>query len=346
MQEIQQEFECAARSDATVLITGESGVGKEVLARLVHQQSRRQGAPFIVVNCAGVPDSVLESELFGHVSVGGTSAHRESRGCLEQAHGGTVFLDDIGDMSLPMQSALLRFLEHGEVQGAGGVRSTDVRIIAATSRNLHAELSDEQFREDLYYRLNVIHIVIPPLRERKEDLSLLLTEFMRAASEAHRLEVPTLLAETRDALLSYSWPGNVRELKNVADRIVIAARSGVVRPSHLPSEIGGTSSRANRIFQRMTIERESFWSVAYKPFMARELTRRDLRLVIMRGLQETRGNYKSLVQLFNVDAADGRQFLSFLRKHECLTRFRKFRSGAASVKSVNGHARRSLTKAS
>jgi DNA-binding NtrC family response regulator len=210
MQEIQQELECAARSDAKVLITGESGVGKEVVARLIHQQGRRRDAPFIVMNCAGVPDGVVESELFGHTC------------------GGTVFLDEIGEMSVRMQASLLRFLENGDV---------DVRIIAATKRNLHEELSDQQFREDLYYRLNVIHIVIPPLRERKEDLLLLLTEFMRTSSEAHGFEVPTLLTETHDALLAYSWPGNVRELRNFADRMVIGARSGVVRPSDLPSEM-------------------------------------------------------------------------------------------------------------
>src|SRR5688572_16987078 len=151
MQEIQQEVECAARSDAKVLISGEAGVGKEVVARLIHQQSRRRQGPFITVDCANVPDSVRESELFGHN--------------LEQAHAGTVFLDEIGEMSLPMQAALLRFLETGEVQRAGGngVNSpVDVRIIAVTNKKLHAELSDKHFREDLYYRLNVIHIVMPP----------------------------------------------------------------------------------------------------------------------------------------------------------------------------------------
>jgi len=331
MQEIQHELECAARSDAKVLITGESGVGKEVVARLIHQQGRRRDAPFIALNCAGVSESALS-------------------GCLEQAHGGTVFLDEVGELSLPMQVTLLRFLEHG-----------DVRIIASTKRNLHAELSDEQFREDLYYRLNVIHIVIPPLRDRKEDLSLLVTEFIRTSSQAHGFEVPTLLTDTRDALLAYSWPGNVRELKHVADRMVIGARSGVVRLADLPSEIiniamqPGPSSSAqpvrapsttDRIFERMTIDRESFWAVVYEPFMARTLTRRDLRRLIVRGLQQTRGNYRLLVQLFNVDAADCKRFLSFLHKHECHRPLQKFRSVPVSAQRVNRRARRSLTKAS
>jgi DNA-binding NtrC family response regulator len=340
MQEIHQELECAARSDAKVLISGETGVGKEVVARLIHEQSRRREAPFIIVNCADVPDRVLESELFGHN--------------LEQADGGTVFLDEIGEMSLPMQSALLRFLENGEIQraGANGVCPVDVRIIAATKRNLHAELSDQQFREDLYYRLNIIHIVIPPLRERKEDLSFLLTEFMRMSSEAHGFALPTLLTETRGALLAYSWPGNVRELRNVADRMVTGAQSGIVRPADLPSEIinsgtpAATPSTADRIFERMTIGRESFWTVVYEPFMARELRRQDLRMLIIRGLQESRGNYKSLVQLFNVDPADCKRFLSFLRKHDCHMPFQKFRAVPASTESAGVRVRRSLTKAS
>jgi DNA-binding NtrC family response regulator len=342
MQEIQQEVECAARSDAKVLISGEAGVGKEVVARLIHQQSRRRQGPFITVDCANVPDSVRESELFGHN--------------LEQAHAGTVFLDEIGEMSLPMQAALLRFLETGEVQRAGGngVNSpVDVRIIAVTNRKLHAELSDKHFREDLYYRLNVIHIVMPPLRERKEDLPFLLTEFMRTSSEAHGLKLPTLLTETLDALLAYSWPGNVRELRNVADSMVTRAQSGIVRPADLPSGIIntgrqplGTPSTADRIFERMTIDRESFWTVVYEPFMRRELRRHDLRMLIIRSLQETRGNYKSLVQLFNVDEADCKRFLSFLRKHDCHMPSQKFRSVPASAESVSGRARRSLTKAS
>jgi DNA-binding NtrC family response regulator len=361
MQEIQQELECAARSDATVLITGEPGVGKEVVARLIHQQGRRRDKPFVAINCAGVPDTLLETELFGNVRDSSDNAHHVG-GLFERAHGGTVYLDEIGEMSVRLQAALLRFLENGDVQrvGGDGVYSTvDVRILASTSRNLHVELFDEQFRADLYYRLNVIHIVIPPLRERKGDLSLLLSEFMRQSSEAHRLEVPTLLTETRHALLAYSWPGNLRELKSVADRMVIGVRSGVVRPSDLPSEIinngrqpgppssaqqVGISSTADRIYERMTVDRESFWSVAYEPFMARTLSRRDLRILLMRGLQQTRGNYKSLAQLFNVDEADCKRFLSLLRKHEYRVALQKVRSVPARSKRLNDRLRASLQK--
>lgn len=362
MREIQEELECAARSDAKVLLTGEAGVGKEVLARLIHQQGHRRAAPFIPVNCAGVPDSLLESELFGHMRGSVAGAHREPRGWLEQADGGTLFLDEVGEMSLGMQAMLLRFLENGEVQRVGADRvhaKVDVRIISASSRNLHAEIAENRFQEDLYYRLNVIHVAIPALRERKEDLPPLLTEFMRTASASRGVTNPRVLSETLDALLAYSWPGNVRELKDVAERLVIRAQSGVVRLSDLPQEIidakpwmPGASAHPHRVpptidmtFDRMTVGGESFWTAVYEPFIARDLTRQDLRALIVRGLQHTRGNYRLLVQLFNMNASDYQRFLSFLRKHDCHLPFEKFRSVPARIKRLHKSLRPSLEKA-
>ena len=169
MRGIEEEVDCAARSNAKVLLTGESGVGKEVVARLIHQRSARAHSPLVTINCAGVPDTLLESELFGHMRGSFTDAHRDRKGWLEQAHFGTVFMDEIGEMSLRMQALLLRFLENGEIQRVGSDRTkavVDVRVIAATNRNLLARVADKSFREDLYYRLNVIHIPIPPLRDQ------------------------------------------------------------------------------------------------------------------------------------------------------------------------------------
>ena len=166
-REIEQEIECAARSDAKVLVTGESGVGKDIVARLIHQRSRRTGS-FVTINCAGVPDSLLESELFGHVRGSFTGAYRDKRGWLDQAQDGTIFMDEIGEMSLRMQALLLRFLENGEIQRVGSDRvqtGGNVRVIAATNRNLVERVAEKSFREDLYYRLNVIHVAIPPLRD-------------------------------------------------------------------------------------------------------------------------------------------------------------------------------------
>src|SRR5688572_21100924 len=240
IREIELEVECAARTDAKVLLTGESGVGKEVVARLIHQESRRRMAPFVAINCAGVPDSLLESELFGHVRGSFTDAHRDKKGWLEQAHGGTIFLDEVGEMTPRMQAVLLRFLESGEIQRVGADRSqgvVDVRVVAATNRSLITQVAEGKFRDDLYYRLNVIHIAIPALRDRIEDVPVLVRHFMQGASIAHRRPAAVLADATMERLMAYSWPGNVRELKNVAERLVIRAREEVIPPTDLPKEI-------------------------------------------------------------------------------------------------------------
>jgi DNA-binding NtrC family response regulator len=342
MREIGQEVLYAARSDAKVLISGESGVGKEVVARLVHQRSRRGQSPLVTINCAGVPDSLLESELFGHVRGSFTDAHRDKRGWFEQAHGGTIFMDEVGEMSMRMQALLLRFLENGEIQRVGCDRVSsmvDVRVIAATNKNLLEHTANKTFREDLYYRLNVIHLAIPPLRERREDIPLLFDHFLRTYGKRHHIEPPTLLEETMARLVSYDWPGNVRELKNVAERLVIRREGAIISPEDLPREIAGKWSgpiaieavqpgrlTPDVLYERMSVGGESFWSVVYEPYMAHDLTRHDLRAIVSRGLERTRGNYKALVQSFNLAPSDYKRFLSFLRKHDCHMPFQRFRS--------------------
>ncbi len=341
MREIETEIVCASRSTAKILITGESGVGKEVVARLIHQQSERSHSPLVTINCAGVPDTLLESELFGHMRGAFTDAYRDKRGWLDQAHGGTIFMDEVGEMSLRMQALLLRFLESGEIQRVGSDRvnsRVDVRVIAATNRDLMSRIADKNFREDLYYRLNVIHLAIPPLRERREDIEPLFTHFCRVYSQRHRVDNPVVTTETIDRLLSYKWPGNVRELKNVAERVVVRSRSGMVTPADLPREVGNHVAdapatevvrgkrTAEVLLERMLVGGESFWSVVYEPFMSRDLTRDDLRTIISSGLEQTRGNYKALVQSFNLEQSDYKRFLNFLRKYQCHMPFQRFRS--------------------
>jgi transcriptional regulator with PAS, ATPase and Fis domain len=341
IHEVEREIQCAARTDAKVLITGESGVGKEVVARLIHANSRRAQGRLVTMNCAGVPDTLLESELFGHTRGSFTDAHRDKRGWLELAHGGTVFMDEIGEMSLRMQAILLRFLESGEIQpiGAERVRSVvDVRIIAATNRNLFNSMAVKTFREDLYYRLNVIHVAVPPLRERREDIPVLLNHFLGTHSQHHRVETPAVSDEAMTRLMRYGWPGNVRQLKNVSERLIVRSSSAVITPDQLPREVSAqwvdpasiatatTRRKPDALFERMIPGGESFWSVVYEPFMARDLTREDLRAIIGRGLEDARGSYKALVQSFNLDQKDYKRFLNFLRKYDCHMPFQRFRA--------------------
>src|SRR5580765_2786937 len=279
--ELEQEIDCAARSDAKILITGETGVGKDVVARLIHQRSRRSGS-FVTINCAGVPDSLLESELFGHVRGSFTGAYRDRRGWLDQAQDGTIFLDEVGEMSLRMQALLLRFLENGEIQRVGAdrvQRGGDVRVIAATNQNLIERVADKTFREDLFYRLNVVHVTIPPLRQRPEDVEPLILHFLSLFSGSHGVPPPTVSEQAMEKLTAYSWPGNVRQLRNIVERLVIRHRNGRIMPTDLPREMWSgpvpvaesaeqtpRASTADALYERMVLSGDSFWTVVHEPF--------------------------------------------------------------------------------
>ena len=338
---IREEIEYASKSDAKVLITGESGVGKEVVAQLVHQQSRRRSAPLVTINCAGVPDTLLASELFGHVRGSFTDAHRDKPGWLEQANKGTIFLDEVGEMSLQMQSLLLRFLENGEIQRVGSERlasKVDVRVIAATNRKLVDRIAANEFREDLFYRLNVIHIPVPPLRERREDIPLLLDYFLRLFSKNHGVERPRLSEGAAAQLTASDWPGNVRQVRNVAERLILRAKNGVITIADLPREVlspyepeaepcedARVRPVCEELFDRMVRGGETFWAIVYEPFMLRDLTRDDLRAIVRHGLNLTHGSYKGMAQLFNVPN-DYKRLLNFLRKYQCHLPIQEFRT--------------------
>src|SRR5580765_8518188 len=215
--DLKQEIDRVARSDAKVLISGESGAGKEVVARAIHAQSDRADRPFVPVNCAGIPETLLESELFGHMKGSFTGAYRDKPGKLELADAGTVFLDEIGEMTLRMQGLLLRFLETGELQKVGSDRvetSVNVRVVSATNRNLEDLIAKGLFREDLFYRLNVVHLTVPPLRERKGDVPLLVEQFLKRFVGLNGNTVRGVSPEAMQALTNYDWPGNIRQLQN------------------------------------------------------------------------------------------------------------------------------------
>ncbi len=226
LRQVLQQVDDVAPTDATVLITGESGTGKELLAEEVHRKSRRAGRPFVKVNCSAIPRDIFESEFFGHARGAFTGAVSERRGRFQMADGGTIFLDEIGDLPLELQPKLLRVLQEGEYErvGADGTRHVDVRVIAATNHGLADEVRDGRFRQDLFYRLNVFPLELPPLRARKADIPELAAHIVARVSKKHRVPAPPLTAEDVECLLRHDWPGNVRELQNVIERAVILSR--------------------------------------------------------------------------------------------------------------------------
>ncbi len=241
----------ASLSASNVLITGESGTGKELVARAIHSNSARKKEKFVVVNCAAIAESLLESELFGHVKGSFTGAINSKKGLFEEANNGTVFLDEIGDMSVTLQIKLLRLIQEGEYKpvGLNEIKRADVRIIAATHRNLEDMIKEGKFREDLYYRLRVISINIPPLRERPEDITDLVGHFIDKYSDKNKKEISHVSKDALDILLSYKWPGNVRELENAIERAVAMSKSMILYPEDFPPEIIGSVKNEIKVFQ-------------------------------------------------------------------------------------------------
>ena len=356
---LRADIASAARTHAKVLITGETGVGKEVVARLIHNQSARNRQPFMAVNCSGIPETLLASELFGHARGSFTGAYRDKVGLIRQADRGTLFLDELGEMSLAMQAMLLRFSETGEIQTVGNdsaLGHADVRLITATNRDLREQIAAGEFREDLYYRLNVIHIRIPPLRERGRDVLLLFRHFLHKASDAHRLPPPDLTPEAEQLVLAYQWPGNVRELRNVTERIALRDSNRAIAPDDLPVELraseghllataapaadqsqpAATSPHGQHIAQHLWDQLMSggdFWEIVQKPFRAHEVTRAELAALVDRGLQETRGSYRALVRLFNLPPSDYKRFHAFLYQQNCNLPVGPYRTGESSGRS-------------
>ncbi len=242
MREVFDLIRRVADSPTNVLITGESGTGKELVAKAIHYNSERRDAPFVPVNCAAIPDTLLESELFGHMRGAFTDAKTDKRGLFEEAQKGTLFLDEISELPLLLQAKLLRAIQEREIRRVGATRpvSVDVRIIAATNLVLAEEVKAKRFREDLFYRLNVIEIRLPPLRERNEDIPLLVDAFLRKCAEASHKELRGMTEAALALMIDYQWPGNVRELENVIERAVTLARGAKIMPEDLPSTLQGT----------------------------------------------------------------------------------------------------------
>jgi DNA-binding NtrC family response regulator len=268
MQKVFNTLQKVMRSDANILILGETGTGKELIARTVHAHSFRQDKPFVAVDCAALPEHLLESELFGHEKGAFTGASQTTRGLLELAHTGTLFLDEIGELPLTLQTKLLRTLQERELRRLGSEKmiSVDIRVLAATSRDLRAEIASKNFREELYYRLNVITVLLPALRNRREDISLLANHFLRAFNEQYHRSAFSFAPEVMELFLTYNWPGNVRELQNVIQHAVLLGEGASIEFSDLPDYLKGDrlSFPAMREKQSESVE---------KPFLV-ELLRR------------------------------------------------------------------------
>ena len=299
MQKVRSMIDKVAETDATVLVRGESGTGKELVARELHERnSVRRNASFVAVNCAALPSELIESELFGHEKGAFTGAAARREGKFEQAHGGTLFLDEIGDMSSNVQAKLLRALEERRIERLGANESipVDVRIVSATHRPLEQEITNGNFRADLFYRLRVVTVDIAPLRERREDIPLLVETFLRLAAERYELPQRALSQGALKRLVEYNWPGNVRELKNTIDRAVIMAEGDEVTPKDLPDEITAGMSMGSMV------EGESETDGLRIPFTAdfREDRREFERRYITRCLEHTQGNVTRAAEILDM----------------------------------------------
>ncbi|MBI2091377.1 MAG: sigma-54-dependent Fis family transcriptional regulator [Deltaproteobacteria bacterium] len=269
MQEVFELIESVAPTNSTVLVLGESGTGKELVAQALHKRSRRAGKPFIVINCAAVPETLLESELFGHRRGSFTGAIQDKKGLFEEADGGTIFMDEVGDIPPAIQVKLLRVLQEGEVRmiGDNSSKNVDVRIIAATNRDLTQLVGENKFREDLYYRLNVISITVPPLRERSDDIPLLTYYFLQKNAKKSGKEIATCSVDAITALQHYKWVGNVRELENVVERACVLVNGPVIQARDLPQRVLGESFYLTKEDGHSDFSKFSYHEAKEKAFM-------------------------------------------------------------------------------
>jgi len=290
MKALRQQLSLMAATNGRVLIYGESGTGKELVAHAIHSLSPRAAEPFVEVNCAAIPEELIESELFGHTKGSFTSAHEDKVGKFQKADGGTLFLDEVGDMSLRTQSKALRALEEQRFEPVGGPGSVqvDVRVVAATNKNLEEEIERGNFREDLFYRLNVIPFSVPPLRDRREDIPLLADFFLREFTTAYGRKPKELTSEAYRVLADYHWPGNVRELKNLIERIVILNPQVRIDSRHIP--LAGTRKPQDRPLDRFGSLQE-----------VREAAERDY---ILKKLEETSGNVTRTAELLGLERSN------------------------------------------
>ena len=300
MREMEHMAAKVSPTNSTVLITGESGTGKGVVARLIHQQSPRADGPFIPVNCGAIPENLVESEFFGHTRGAFTGADKARKGLFLEADGGTIFLDEIGELPLALQVKLLHAIEHKEVRPVGGeqARPVDVRIIAATNRNLSDMVAQGLFREDLFFRLSVFHIAVPPLRERRQDIAALMTFLLQRNTRGANSQVITLDTDAEELLVKYDWPGNVRELENVIGRALILADGNRISLADLPPQITLRGDQTSQIPHQLP--RKHTDDASQDDGTLREQVRKYEVVVILRTLEETGGDRRAAADRLNI----------------------------------------------
>ena len=312
---LREKIKAAARVSSSVLVTGESGTGKELVAKAIHEYSERRSCKFVAVDCGALPDELIESELFGHKRGAFTTAIADKPGLFEEANGGTLFLDEIANTSRRFQAKLLRVLQDRQLRRLGDVivRKLDLRVIAATNCELLPMVRRGEFREDLFYRLNVFPIQVPPLRRRMEDVPLLVDYMLRGRGK-------TMSNAAVAKLLTYTFPGNIRELENVVESAVCTAMGPVIdvddvtlpleteQPWHLENVIVG-----------------DFWESVARPYTERLITKNQVEHLIRQGLERTGGSYKKMLPLFRIAESDYKRFMDFLRRHHCNIDFRGYR---------------------
>jgi two-component system response regulator AtoC len=313
MLKLFERIRAASRIAGAVLVIGETGTGKELVARSIHGLGERAKGKFVAVDCGALPEELIESELFGHRRGAFTSAVTDKAGLFEEANGGTLFLDEIGNTSKRFQVKLLRALQERQIRRLGDVvsRKVDIRVIAATNSDLASMVRRGEFREDLYYRLNVFPILVPPLRRRVEDIPLLVEHLARGRK-----------AFSDDAikkLQGYAFPGNVRELENIVESSVYGSSGEVVEAEDL------TLPSDSRFEERYDIRIDNFWESIARPFADRQITRSHVESVIREGLAATNGSYRRLMAHFKIPDSDYKRFMDFLRRHRCHVDYRQYR---------------------
>ncbi|NOX97379.1 MAG: sigma-54-dependent Fis family transcriptional regulator [Nitrospirae bacterium] len=307
MQEIYKMIGQVAESNVTVLLRGESGTGKELVARAVYHHSLRANRPFLPVNCAAIPDTLLESELFGHEKGAFTGAHTRRIGKFEQGNGGTIFLDEIGDMSLPTQAKILRVLQEGEVQRLGGTENikVDIRLIVATNKDLEKAISEDLFREDLYYRLNVLSLGLPPLRERRGDIPELVNYFLKRFNKDLKKNIVDLSPEAMERLVSYPWPGNVRELENVIKRAYVLCKGSRILPDELLLDLGTAKKISMEEEKGVKKGLEDLLNEVYREIkkvsQGHNIMSFIEKALIARALRETKGNQIQAAKILGIN---------------------------------------------